>query len=434
MLFSIFTFAEGEKIRVGINFASSAIKEEVSLSFENGFSVGFLSDSGDFLPFMEFDEDNIKIKAGSASLSIVSEDGAVLYEQSEGDEISICPLEGSAEIPYTAIGSIKYPQILSFSAKDSCITIINTVDANTYFKGVLPSEVYPSWHEEALKAAAVATRTYTYKSLSGKHASYGFDLCNTTCCQVYSGITKCKDSTNRAVDETEDLVLTYNGSLITAVYHAISGGITESASGAWGGTEGLYPYLTVIKTPFEKYEEISMGHWKKVLYDEDLQKLKENSSYKSTLTGDICEIDVGDNEGGYLGNVTLSDSDGNSVLLKTSSQVRSFFSVISANFTIGKTYMPRCDDDSTSEICVITQNGTETISDEEGGFFTLTGEGEENFTSIKSAYFINGKGYGHGVGMSQYGAQYAAKLGYTYDEILSIYYPGTSLTHYSQMN
>lgn len=434
ILTSVVAFAEDKKIRVGINFASSSVKEEVSLSFENGFSLGFLSDSDDFIPFMEFDSNKVKIKAVGNSLSIIEDDGTVLYEASENEDISLNPIFGESEIPYTAIGSIKYPQVLSFSAKDSYITVINTVDAQTYFKGVLPSEVYPSWHEEALKAAAVATRTYTYKSLSGKHSSYGVDLCNTTCCQVYSGITKCKDSTNRAVEETEDLVLTYDGSLITAVYHAISGGVTESASGAWGGSEELYPYLTIVKTPFEKYEEISMGHWKKVLYDEDLQKLKDSSSYKSTLTGDICDIVVDDPNGGYLGNVSLIDSDGNSVLLKTSSQVRSFFSVISANFTIGKTYMPKNEGNLEDEICILSKNGKETLSDISDGLCILTGDGKENITSVKSAYFINGKGYGHGVGMSQYGAQYAAKLGYTFDEILSIYYPGATLTNYSQMN
>lgn len=433
-MLSLCIFAENQKIRVGINYGSSCISE-ASLSFENGFQAGFASDDNSFMPMMFFPENEAKVSLNGNSIIISSPEGDILFEGHDGQPVALSPLEseldGDGYIPFTKIGSIKYPDVLEFSVSSGKISVINIVDSELYFKGVLPSEVYPSWHEEALKAAAVATRTYTYRSMNGKHSKYGFDVCTTTCCQVYSGVTKCKESTNMAVDETRNLVLTYDGKLIDAVYHAISGGITESAAGAWGGNPESYPYLTIVKTPFEVYNEISMGHWTKVLYEEDFDKLISDSSHNGKISAPISAITLDDNTPGYLNNMTLTDMNGNSIKLTTSSNIRSFFSVISANFTIGSVYMP--SDSSEDSATVLTPDGEiEILPGEE--IVYLTSDGEKTTTGIKQAYYIDGKGYGHGVGMSQYGAQYAAKAGYSYEEILGIYYPGTTLTDYTQMD
>lgn len=429
-MLSLCVFAENPKIRVGINYGSTCVSE-VSLSFENGFQAGYASDDNSFMPMMFFPENVAKVSLQENSIIVSSPEGDILFEGYEGQPIAIAPLESELYdenyIPFTKIGSIKYPDVLEFSVSSGKISIINVVDSELYFKGVLPSEVYPSWHEEALKAAAVATRTYTYRSMSGKHSKYGFDLCTTTCCQVYSGVTKCQESTNRAVDETQNLVLVYDGKLIEAVYHAISGGITESAAGAWGGNPENYPYLTVVKTPFEVYNEISMGHWTKVLFEEDFQNLISSSSYSGKISAPISAITLDDSTPGYLNNMTLTDANGNSIKLTTSSNIRSFFSVISANFTIGSVYMP--SQSSEDAVTVLTPDGeTEIYPGEE--IVYLTPDGEMTAGGLKHAYYIDGKGYGHGVGLSQYGAQYAAKAGYKYDEILSIYYPGATLATY----
>ena len=433
-ILSLCVFAENPKIRVGINYGSNCVSQ-ANLTFENGFQAGFPSDDNSFMPMMFFPENEATVSLIGGTITITTPEGDVLFEGYEGQPIAISPLEselyGEEYIPFTGIGSIKYPEVLEFSVSSGKLSIINVVDSELYFKGVLPSEVYPSWHEEALKAAAVATRTYTYHSISGKHSKYGFDVCTTTCCQVYSGVTKCKESTNKAVDETRNLVLTYDGKLITAVYHAISGGITESAAGAWGGNPENYPYLTVVKTPFEVYNEISMGHWTKVLYEEDFNNLISASSYNGKISSPISAITLDDDTPGYLNNMTLTDTDGNSIKLTTSSNIRSFFSVISANFTIGSVYMP--SNSSGDSATVLTPDGeTQILPGEETVY--LTPDGEMTTNGIRQAYYIDGKGYGHGVGMSQYGAQYAAKAGYKYDEILGIYYPGAILTDFTQMD
>jgi stage II sporulation protein D len=267
--------------------------------------------------------------------------------------------------------------------------------------------------------------------MNGKHSSYGIDLCNTTCCQVYSGIAKCQESTNNAVDETKNLVLTYNDTLITAVYHAISGGITESAAGAWGSSPADFPYLTVVKTPFESYYDIAQGKWTKVLYDEDFNSLIHKYYGNAKIATPIKSIKLDDTTPGYLNNMTITGADGNSIFLKTSSNIRSFFPVISSNFTIGRVYMP--SDSVSDSATVITSDGEYTLEAGEE-LRIITSEGQESVPGIRSAHFIVGKGYGHGVGLSQYGAQFAAKEGYTYQEILETYYPGTTLEDYTQMD
>ncbi len=436
MFLSLSAFAvESPKIKVGINYGSSAAEGEIALSFENGFQAGFVADDGFFMPTMFYADNTVRVRANGNGISILADDGYVLFESGAYQAVGLLPLsselDGEDYIPFTKIGSIKYPEVLQFTANSGKITVINIIDAELYFKGVLPSEVYPSWHEEALKAAAVATRTYTYNSMNGKHSSLGFDVCDTTCCQVYSGITKCQPSTNKAVEDTRNQVLTYNGKLITAVYHAISGGITESSAGAWGGNPESYPYLTVVETPFENYGEIARGHWTKVLYDEDFNSLiAASSSYQGKISAPIANITLDDRTPGYLNNMTITDSSGNSILLKTSGNIRTFFSTLSANFTIGKVYTPQgyAMDSAT----VITAEG---FKDFTAGSYAaiLTSEGKETVGGIRRGYFINGKGHGHGVGLSQYGAQYAAKAGYTYEEILSTYYPGTAIEDYMIM-
>jgi len=434
LILTLSVFAANPTIRVGINFGSSAVSGNVSLSFENGFQAGYI-DGDSFLPIMFYADNSVSVMPDGNTVKILGDDGSVLFEGESGGSVGLSPISSELDsqdyIPFTKIGSVKYPDVLSFTANSGKLTIINLVDSETYFKGVLPSEVYPSWHEEALKAAAVATRTYTYKSMSGKHSSYGVDVCTTTCCQVYSGTTKCQPSTNKAVDETKNQVLTYDGKLITAVYHAISGGITESAAGAWGGNPASYPYLTVVETPFENYNEIARGHWIKILYDEDFNKLISSSSYRGAISTPIADITASSGFGGYLSGMTITDAAGNSIYLKTSSNVRSFFSTLSANFTITETYVPypyRSDN-----ALVMTSKGQKEFT--AGSYAAvLTAQGKETFGGLKRAFILNGKGYGHGVGLSQYGAQYAAKAGYTYEKILSTYYPGAIITDYTTIN
>ena len=101
-----------------------------------------------------------------------------------------------------------------------------------------------SWNIEALKAQAIAVRSYAIANL-GKHAKEGFDLVDTVQDQVYNGVMAETPSTNQAVEETEGLVLTYDNKIISTMYSASAGGQTKSALEAWGND---IPYLQSVKS------------------------------------------------------------------------------------------------------------------------------------------------------------------------------------------
>lgn len=117
--------------------------------------------------------------------------------------------------------------------KNGKLTVINNVGIEDYTKGVVPAEMPSGWEAEALKAQAIAARSYALANL-GKRAKYGYDLNDTTEDQVYGGATAETAKTNALVDETKGLVLIYDLKIIPAYYSASAGGQTVNASSAWG--------------------------------------------------------------------------------------------------------------------------------------------------------------------------------------------------------
>lgn len=120
---------------------------------------------------------------------------------------------------------------------DGKLTVINDLPLEDYLKGVVPSEMPASWEYEALKAQTIAARSYALANL-GKQAKYGYDLKDNTEDQAYGGASVETDKTNRAVEETDGLVLTYDMKIISAYYCASAGGMTNT--NAWGNS---LPYL-----------------------------------------------------------------------------------------------------------------------------------------------------------------------------------------------
>ena len=112
------------------------------------------------------------------------------------------------------------------------LTVINDIPIEEYLRGVVPSEMPPSWAHEAHKAQAIAARSYALANL-GKRAKYGYDLKDTPEDQAYGGATAETPQTNDAVIETEGIVLIYDGKIIPAYYSASAGGHTKDASQVW---------------------------------------------------------------------------------------------------------------------------------------------------------------------------------------------------------
>ena len=122
------------------------------------------------------------------------------------------------------------------------LTVINDIELEDYIKGVVPSEMPPSWEFEALKAQAIAARSFALANL-GKQAKYGYDLKDNTEDQAYGGASAETNITNKAVVETHGLVLTYDMKIISAYYSASAGGMTSTSTSVWGG---YTPYLQSV--------------------------------------------------------------------------------------------------------------------------------------------------------------------------------------------
>ena len=242
-----------------------------------------------------------------------------------------------------------------------------------YVIGVVAAEMPASFEIEALKAQAILARTYAKKALEKNQI---IEANNST--QNYKSSEELQkewkekydfyyNKIKLAVEETKNLYLTYDGYYIEAVYHSTSNGKTENSEAVW---KNYYPYLVSVDSP---YDNNNPSFEKEIIisYEELSQKLQDNINIDTKIN--VLER----NESNRISSIQIGEK------IYSGIQLRNILNLRSTDFELSKK--------------------------EEGVIFHT-------------------KGYGHGVGMSQYGANGFAKAGYTYQEILSHYYPNTTLT------
>lgn len=324
------------------------------------------------------------------------------------------------------------------------IRVLNHIDIEEYLYGLVPKEMPASFPIEALKAQAVAARTYA-TNITSKHIKEGYNICDTTHCQVYGGYDGEKPTTTSAVEKTRGILALYNGKIIDALYHSCSGGHTNSAVDVWGGN---YPYLIGVKDDYSvgsPHSQWSVSIDKKVLES----KLAANS------------INIGSLQSIELSKVSTSGNVENIILKgsKSSKEIKgsTFRSIIgstqlkSTKFTIqngivNKPVVKQKEvyviDGSgkivlldTKQANVIGKDGKEKKISSSNKVRTansiedleiVSQEQTDNSTpsNVGDTIVLQGRGFGHGVGMSQYGAKNMAELGHNYKEILKFYYRG----------
>ncbi|WP_457570660.1 SpoIID/LytB domain-containing protein [Desulfovulcanus sp.] len=255
------------------------------------------------------------------------------------------------------------------------ILFINYLPLESYLLGVVPKEMSPSWHIQALKAQAVAARSYAY-FLILRSEDKEYDVAATTASQVYGGAGVGNTKTRRAVEETRGEILTFNGQPVLTYFHAHSGGMLEDAGLVWSTR---LPYYKV--TQDEVSQNFKPYFWETRISEDEIisalnkhgfqiQRIKNLVTDKYSSSGRIVEV--------------LMDT-GSDILCVKSNSLRIW---------IGASRIK-------STLCRIEKRGDD--------------------------YLFSGKGYGHGVGMSQWGAQGLANQGQNYRQILNHYYPGTEV-------
>lgn len=280
----------------------------------------------------------------------------------------------------------KYRGSLEFRVENGKLAVVNELNIEDYLRGVVPAEIPPAWPKEALKAQAVAARNYALQRVEVTRGS-SYNVVNDQLSQVYRGYDAETAATNEAVEETRGMVMTSQGSLITAFFHASSGGYTENSEDVW--LEQL-PYIKGKADPYDKNEQ--HYNWQVDYSVEQLVTKLQGSGYNLAGLEDIEEL-AKTSSGARIKSIAVSGQGtvGEPVrtVISNADKVRYALGLKSSLFTLEKVY------------------------DQEG---------------ILLGIRIRGSGNGHGLGMSQWGARGMAAQGYNFQEILKYYYTGVNIT------
>jgi stage II sporulation protein D len=256
----------------------------------------------------------------------------------------------------------------------SSFNVINTLNIEDYLLSVVPSEMPSGWPQEALRAQAVAARTYAYANI-GKHGKDGYDVKDTTDDQVYSGVKAEANSSNLAVASTRNVVMTYEGKAICAYFHSASGGTTESAENVWGKE---LPYLKAVP---------------------DYDNRSPHALWTKNFTVEQLESSLAPNLGQLLSVL---------VLYRTSSQ-------------------------RANQVLLVGSQGSELTSGEAIRRALKLPSTNFNVNPVPDGYSFEGHGFGHGLGLSQWGARSLAEQGYNAAQILTYYYRNIALERFADV-
>lgn len=329
------------------------------------------------------------------------------------------------------------------------LNVINIIGIEEYLYGVLKKEISPRWPADVLKAQAIAARTFAIFNMN-KYIDEGYNICASTNSQAYGGVNHEDPLTNKAVDETRGMIMTYKGKPINAVYHSDSGGYTEDSENVWGS---FLPYLRSVKSKFEEKVSPPYHTWTCSIDEKDLTRKLQKQGY--TINSVVSIEPVNKSETGRISELAFITGNNEVINMKANN----FRSLIGADLirstlfnieVIGKEKNIAKDTEDKKEIEnkeeqkkstkeILAQKKDWTIKEllelmkknkeERAKEKEVKVSEAEIVKSITPLTFIfSGLGNGHGVGMSQWGAHGMALQGSGYQDILKYYYQGINIT------
>ncbi|TCO79853.1 SpoIID/LytB domain-containing protein [Marinisporobacter balticus] len=418
--------------------------EHPYLAYENGWHVWV----GCYTSVSEAEETskNIKLLIQNADLRIITKDDKRVQVLNKYGKVSFMYNTDDVVYAFKAIPQESSNGIIQLDGKSfrgsiiihryigSDLTVINRLDIEEYLYGVVPREMSGDWPIEAQKAQAVAARSYAVVNLN-RHENYGFDVCASSHCQVYGGYNSEKSRSTMAVDETRGALLTYDGKVVTAFYHSNSGGHTEDSENVWSNPVG---YLRGVDDPY------SIGApndtWVKVYTKQEIEGvLASNGLSVGTLQNIVVEER---SKNSRVLKLAFYGTSGSEILEK--GKIRSMFgnnSIKSTWFDMGT------NGERNANIMVLYDLNQPAEAIDMNSKYILTAQGLKEFEVANKyvsngkeykliasnananvdQYTFTGKGWGHGLGMSQWGAKKMAEDGFNYEQILTHYYTGTNI-------
>lgn len=357
-------------------------------------------------------------------------DSAVLYQEPdiilsiEGQEYNYDQVEITSDNDLVRVNTTEKPQGANLYGGSLRLqpnahgefTLINEVPLETYLRGVVPYEIGANAPQQAVAAQTIIARTYALRNLR-RFTVDDYQLCATVHCQVYKGLNGTNPTSDRAIAQTSGLVLTYDNELIDALYSSTTGGVTAGFADTWDGAERPYlqpvidaprPFWDLVKYPlsneqvFRRFISLTQGfnetgisrvfRWRKSRsiadLNQDLRKYLKKTRHPLADFKTIKSMQVHRrSRSGRILTLNIATDQGKLQLHKN--EVRS------------------------------------ALEPPRSTFFYL--QPIVNQEQQLTGYNFIGGGFGHGVGLSQYGSYNLARLGWSAKEILAFYYPQTKL-------
>ena len=374
-------------VRAGLNYYYSASRDTSvgSAVLENlygsGYSVGHIGTDGTFAESVSVSGTKLTVKySGDTCISVYAEGESepvyVADTSGRNDYLIVHPI---SDRPTTYARHSYYGDFCFAVIGSGQLTVVNMIDIDHYVMGVCACEMSEYWPIEALKAQAVAARTFVQKNISSSVYYYtcGFDVTADTYCQAYNGCGNVGSNIEAAVSGTNNLYLTYNDKLIDAMYSSSDGGSTESNANVFGST--AHPYLVGVTDPYEAAAGSSNPY----------------SSWEVTMTRSQLGSKVGL---GPVVSVTPTYSETGNVIK---------LDLVAAD----------------GQKATIIRDSCRTVPGLKSIHYEVTQNSSGN-------YVFSGGGFGHNVGMSQWGAYAMAKYyNKDYRSILGFYYTGVGLSY-----
>ncbi len=423
-------------LRIGLFYGSSA-KSEAKVTTESGFYIGSYSGT-EFTEISETIYKEVTVTFSDSTIIVKNADGQVIYTADSETGVGIFPTKGGMDRRLSISGE-EYRGGLDFKKVNGKNVITNVVFMNNYLYGVISREMSPSWHIEALKAQAVCARNYAINNLD-KHDEYGFDLCNTVCCQAYAGTRFETANSYAPVDDTSNQILTYNSKPAELYYSSSMGSRTEDVKNVWGSS---VPYLVSVDNSYEDTKNVTNGVWTGSITSDEATTIMRNKGYDVGTVTNIEALEYTEN--GRVLKLKVTGSLGSKIFEREA--CRTIFNTVTKSqaYTVkgngeGTEMVPSIsitDGKNTStlkinELVILSSSGRSGLSNSD--LYTTNGTVQKkyNITSstgngVNTSFAFEGTGWGHSVGMSQYGAKGMAEAGFSYVDILLHYFPGTNL-------
>ncbi|HSV30471.1 MAG TPA: SpoIID/LytB domain-containing protein [Atribacteraceae bacterium] len=348
---------------------------------------------------------------------------------------------------YLFVGQRAYRGHLVLLPGPGIIRTINVLELDDYISGTMKLETNPTWPEDALKAQIIASRTFALRNLE-RNSDNEYDFCATPLSQAYGGINAEDPRTNRLIDETRNLILTYQDEPANAVFHSQSGGVTEDARHVWGTS---VPYLISVPSPWES--DAPHSSWKIRISADSLSTTLEHAGLTQGKIQTIQPV-YSENGGRVKELVILTDYDTYRISSQRFRQAVGFevlpstffkLEMLSLSETVQRevfrerplsseeafdlaSYLER---DLTLDdiIDIIERRQRERERKRSDTWRDIPLERTLEWVDIQrpKEFVLVGRGFGHGVGLSQWGSRGMALEGYNYKDILLHYFPGTEI-------